>query len=95
MWYALGIQYANIKEKCYFVTYTGANMKSEFRKLLWLPCSCHILNVVPSNTFKSLNDANIVVTAVDDSRHQKDLVSEKISFKEEKEDESFFNTILY
>ena len=79
-----GIQYADIKEKCYYVTDSGANIKSAFRQLLLLPCSCHI------NTFKSLNNANIVLTEFDESGPQEDLVAEEISSKEKKDEVSFF-----
>jgi len=87
--YAIGLQYADIKEKCYFVTDSGANMKSAFRQLLWLPCSCHILNVVLSNTFKSLSGANVVVTEVNESTYHEDPAAEEMSFEEERDDESF------
>lgn len=67
--HAIGFEYADIYEKCFFVTDSGANVKSAFRQFKWFPCSCHILNSVLSNTFKSVQDCNIDLTIDDGDLH--------------------------
>ena len=57
-----------------FVTDQGANMKKALQDFSWLPCCCHILNVILSHAFKLEMDLK------DDEMEMEELKSFKVEY---------------